>query len=69
MVLTMQNCGDAAVMILQSIYYIFCKDWLYVHLFGIGASVFIIAIVMVFVPESPKFLYANKRFDAARFEL
>ena len=59
------NLMDASNMIIQSIYYIFVKDWYYIHLFGLFFAVFIILNVCV-LPESPKDMYANYKFDRAR---
>lgn len=64
-VTTLVNVGDASVMILQSIYYYYCRDWYYVHLFGVCGAFVAIAMVSI-VPESPKFMYANNRFNEAR---
>ena len=59
------NCGDACVMIFQSVYYYFCKNWLYLHLFNLTSACLIILLVMV-LPESPKYYYANKNYFKAR---
>lgn len=59
------NCGDACVMIFQAIYYLFCKNWLYLHIFNLLSACFIILLVML-LPESPQYFYANKKFDKAR---
>lgn len=59
------NCGDACIMIFQSIYYYFCKNWLYLHVFNLVSACLIILLVMI-LPESPKYYYANKNYDKAR---
>jgi MFS family permease len=59
------NCGDACVMIFQSIYYLFCKNWLYLHIYNLLSAGLIILLVML-LPESPQYYYANKKFDLAR---
>jgi len=43
----------------------FCKNWVYLHAFGIVATILIILVVFL-IPESPKYYYANKRFDETR---
>lgn len=44
------------------------RDWLPLHLFGLVYSIlFLVALLPI--PESPKFLYAKKRFKEARESL
>ena len=62
---TFLNCGDASVMIFQTVYYIFWKNWVYIHIIGIAGAILIILIILT-IPESPKFYYANKRFNETR---
>jgi hypothetical protein len=59
------NCVDSTTMIFQAIYYHYCKDWLYLHLFGLCVAILIIFLIQV-IPESPKYLYTNKKFDECR---
>jgi MFS family permease len=59
------NCVDATTMIQQVIYYSFSKYWLNLHLFNICVAITIIVVIQ-FIPESPVFFYANKRYDEAR---
>lgn len=67
-IVTMINCGDASVMIFQSIYYIFIKDWRYLHYFGFGWAI-LITLVVFTLPESPKYYYAKKDYENARNSL
>jgi hypothetical protein len=61
----MLNVGDCMIMICQSIYYSYSKHWESLHYFGFFASIAIINMVSM-LPESPKYLYANGKFDEAR---
>lgn len=62
---TSLNAADASVMLFQSVYYIFLKNWFYLHLFGMCFAVFVILNVCI-LPESPKDMYACYKFDEAR---
>ena len=62
---TLMSIGYACVMIFQSIYYIFHKNWLYLHAFLIVLSILII-LASSTIEESPKYHYANKRYHEAR---
>lgn len=57
--------GDAFVMIYQSIFYLFVPNWYYVHSVAI-----LFAIVILYfnyhLPESPKYMYANRRYAETR---
>ena len=64
-VTSLLNVADAAVLITQSIYYYFFQHWKYLHIAQFIMAILIIMIVAT-IPESPKYLYANKRFDDAR---
>ena len=57
--------GDASTMLFQAIYYWFLPNWLYLHIFGICAS-FVLILFILTIPESPKYLYANSRFNETR---
>ena len=52
-------------MIIQSIYYHYCRDWWYLHVVGVVEALLIIAAASQ-IPESPKYLYAQKRFNEVR---
>jgi len=47
------------------LYYSYNKDWAQLHYFGFYASIFVINLVFQ-LPESPKYLFANARYDEAR---
>lgn len=55
---------SVAIMTLVALYSI-SKDWVIVHLFEFVGMIFIF-IMMIFVPESPKFYYLKGRYDEAR---
>jgi hypothetical protein len=42
------------------------RHWLWIHLIGIGATLFSMIISVFIIPESPKFLYLKKRYDESR---
>lgn len=52
----------------QAIYWYFNPNWKPVHIFGLIYSVVIISF-LVTLPESPKWLYASRRYDQARKSL
>jgi len=64
-VITGMNIGDASVLIFHAIWYGISPNWAPLHFFGLCYGAFIIFLVFN-LPESPKFLYAKKRFDEAR---
>ena len=67
-VVTALNCGDATTMIMQAIYYKYNDNWLPLHIFGL-IWCFLNLIAVWVIPESPKFFYANKRFQEAKKSL
>jgi len=64
----MINVGDSSIMIYQAIFYSIDPNWKPLHQIGMCSAAAIICLVML-LPESPKFLYANRRFDEARKNL
>lgn len=58
-VITALNCGDASLMLWQSIYWYIAQTWWPLHIYGFIFAVVIITIVAMNVPESPKWFYAN----------
>jgi hypothetical protein len=52
-------------MIFQGIYYSYNRDWLPLHEFGLLISA-VVMIGILLLPESPKFYYANRKFNKAR---
>jgi len=57
--------GDALPLFFQAIYYLFVPNWFYLHVFGIISAVILLGFVAT-IPESPKYMYANRRFDETR---
>lgn len=59
------NSCDSFTMIIQGIYYTQSNSWVGIHSYGLlwcALSTFCV----LFIPESPKFYYANRRFKEAR---
>lgn len=56
---------DALVMSYQGIFYMFVPDWFYVHGVALLAGFVLLASATQF-PESPKYMYANRRYDETR---
>ena len=63
--MTMINVGDAVTMIIQSLYFKFYKNWIYLHMLQLFFAIVLILCVMR-IPESPKYLYAKEEYDKAR---
>jgi MFS family permease len=62
---TIYNLGDSCILLFQAPIYAYVPDWMAVH----SVVFFIIVcqlIALLLIPESPKFMYANRRFDMAR---
>ena len=53
------------IMILQSIYFTYSKNWENLHYIGFALSVIIINMINM-LPESPKYLYTIGRFEEAK---
>lgn len=45
LLMSLLNCGDASIMIWQSIYYSVIRDWYYLHVYGVCAAALIILII------------------------
>lgn len=61
--------GDGMTMILLSVYFRYIsKEWIYFQIYGI-ILLGLASIAVFWVPESPKFLYSLKKYDAARISL
>jgi hypothetical protein len=56
---------DALVMSYQGLFYMYVPDWYYVHGVAILAALLLVASASQF-PESPKYMYANHRYDETR---
>jgi hypothetical protein len=56
---------DALVMVYQGVFYMFVPDWFYVHSVALLAT-FIMVGSAYQIPESPKYMYANRRYDETR---
>jgi MFS family permease len=65
LVQTVRNCTDACVLIFQSVYYYFNKNWYYLHVYGLCLAVVLITLCF-FIPESPKYLYVHGRYEESR---
>lgn len=63
--LTLLNVLDSVTMVFQALYYSVDKNWQPLHFFGICSAVVILALIM-FIPESPKYLYSKGRFQEAK---
>jgi len=57
--------GDSFVMIYQAIFYMYVPNWYYDHSVAILFGCFLLYLNYQ-LPESPKYLYVNKRFDETR---
>lgn len=66
LVVSQVNVGDAIIMMLQCLYYNHKNEWLPLHIFQAHLHVLIIILIYMYIPESPKWLYANRRYDEAR---
>jgi ubiquitin-protein ligase len=52
-------------MLYQSLMYIFFPDWVPIH--TLAYIITIITVILTFyVPESPKYMYAHRRYDEVR---
>eukprot|EP00347_Sterkiella_histriomuscorum_P020221 403338627 len=66
---TLMNFADGSTMIIMSLYFRFIsKNWMYYQICGLFAT-FIAFIACFFIPESPKYYYANNKFDKSRVGL
>ena len=63
---TYLNIGDSMNLVIQCFYFdLISNNWIYLHGFGIlWVSSLIYGLLRI--PESPKFLYTNGRFDETR---
>lgn len=63
--MTLINVADASTMILQSLYFKFFKNWIYLHMLQLFFSIVMIMCISR-IPESPKYLYAKGQFNKTR---
>ena len=49
-------------------FYSISKDWVWFEVFGVGLNA-VVVVLILFLPESPKFLYAQKRWSELRESL
>lgn len=68
MVTTLLSIGNSFPLIIQVVYYYFFKDS-YILYWFIFAATLSLTSMLVFIPESPKYLYAHNYFDKARRSL
>ena len=55
--------ADGLILIWTTIYYQFIsKNWVYIQLLGVTQGFFTMIIILFFVPESPTWLYEQKKF-------
>lgn len=54
--------SDSFTCIVIALYFKFCKNWLYLQIFGVCLS-FIAAVGCFYVPETPEYLYSFYRFS------
>lgn len=59
---TIWNCSEGAIFIYLTIYYYWIsKNWVWTQVYG-AATNFVALFLLFWIPESPKFLYSEKRF-------
>ncbi len=61
--------GSLIMVLLPIQYMLFTKSWIPTHIISIVMTLIACAFFPFYVPESPKFLYVNNRFDEARKSL
>lgn len=42
------------------------RHWLWIHLTGLSGTIISFFVALIFIPESPKFLYLKKRYSESR---
>lgn len=57
---------DALVLTYQGIFYMMVPDWFYVHGVALVISIILVSLTFYYIPESPKYMYANRRYDETR---
>ena len=65
---TLLHVGDGFVMVVQVGYYFLFRDSYPLYWFTMSA-IFILTLLILVIPESPKYYYARNRFDDARKSL
>jgi hypothetical protein len=62
MMVTVWNCWEGSVFIYLTIYYYYIsKNWVWTQWVGAGFNV-VACILLLWLPESPKYLYSEKRY-------
>ena len=61
LVITALFMCDGFTMVLQATFFSIWHDWRFLHLFGI-LSQFALLFLLGWIPESPKYYYANRMF-------
>lgn len=67
-IITLLLALDASQLLFEAIYYYYFRDWEPLFMFFIFFYVMVVLAVLQ-LPESPKYLYAKKKFDEARLSL
>lgn len=62
---SIMNCFDASITIWQAFYYMVNPDWKPLHAYGLVFAILMMLVLMT-IPESPRYLYAKGRFDETR---
>ena len=63
---TVLSMFDGSVTVVFAILFQIFRNWYPVALIGLIWSFLVIFSVFIFIPESPKYLYASRKFDKAR---
>jgi MFS family permease len=59
---TVWNCSEGAIFIYLTLYYYYIsKEWVWTQVYGAATNV-VTCILLFWIPESPKYLYSEKRY-------
>mmetsp|Transcript_39692 Transcript_39692/g.60825 ORF Transcript_39692/g.60825 Transcript_39692/m.60825 type:complete len:329 (+) Transcript_39692:107-1093(+) len=65
-VTTALNSIDSLVTAYEAVYFYFTRNWLPVHLTNFFGAILLIFLVLIIIPESPKYYYTWKKHKEAR---